>query len=316
MRVFAAHNPDEDIRRLSSSGGVFSMLATGILAQGGVVYGAAFDNEWNIVHRRVDKTTDLKYLRGSKYAYSKLGTSISNAMDDLKRGRKVLFSGTPCQAAAMRKVAKDNPDLLIVEVVCHGAPDPKFWKMYLDELCKLQNKSPEDILSIDFRDKITGWNNYSFTIRYNDGSAFSERHNDNIFMKAFLADLTLRSACYNCRFKLPAGSKADIILGDFWGIEHLDPQNQDKGISLIIINSEFGESIVSDIKSKLNYSMQSLKDAIKYNPAIQQCASKNPNRNLFQKTAINKGFMRAAQKCTSNRLITRLLNRISRFIHQ
>ena len=138
MRTFASHNEDIIIRNTSSAGGVFSSLAEEFIISGGIVYGASFNRNWNVEHIRVTKCSDLNKLRKSKYVFSKFSESISNALIDLRNGNNVLFSGTPCQIAAIKKSAGENKNLFCVEVVCHGAPETKYWTHYLDELCVIR----------------------------------------------------------------------------------------------------------------------------------------------------------------------------------
>lgn len=280
MKVIAAYNADDMIRRESSAGGVFSSLATQIIGNGGIVYGAAFDASWNVTHCRVDNIRDLAMLRGSKYVYSKFAPAISEAISDLDNGRKVLFSGTPCQVAAMRKRAGDSPNLLLVEVVCHGAPEAKYWTRYLKELCLKKNKEISDIQSINFRDKCTGWKNYSFTVTFKDGKCFSEPHDDNLYMRAFLADFTIRDACFRCPFKYPRGSRADITIADFWGISQLAPDlDNDFGTTIIVSRTDKGVRF-------LDYGMItqrefSFDDISRYNSAIVSSPSKPTLRSKF-----------------------------------
>lgn len=277
MKVFAAHNPDSEVRKRSSAGGIFSLLAEDILNQGGVVYGAAFDKDWKVVHKRIDKVSDLDALRRSKYVYSHLGSAIIDAYSDLNEGKKVLFCSVPCQVAAMRKKAGHNPNLLLVEVVCHGAPEPVYWDKYLSELCKRQKREISDIESINFRDKRTGWKNYSFTIKFKDGKEFTEPHDDNLYMRAFLADYTLREACFDCKFKYPNGSKADLTIGDFWGISQLAQQiDNDKGTTLVIQNSDELHVSFSKITEIYN---TTLPEVVKFNPAIAKSPVKPSKLN-------------------------------------
>lgn len=281
MEIFAAHNPDSEIRRQSSAGGVFTMLAEKILSEGGVVYGVAFDDEWNIVHRRVDNKEDLKYLRGSKYAYSRIGTSIQDAKNDLYNGLKVLFSGTPCQAAAMRKFAGDNQNLIIVEVVCHSAPEQKYWRDYLHELCEQNNKDIDEIIAINFRDKSMGWKDYGLSIKFSDGSHFHESHNTNVYMQAFLKDLTIRDACFKCNFKYPSGSKADLTLGDFWGISKLAPEiDNDEGTTIVIARTEIGASAIKGLDRTTSKQFE-ISELTPFNPAITNAVPANKKRNRF-----------------------------------
>lgn len=287
MKVFAANNPNSEVRAKSSAGGVFSMLAESVLMDGGVVYGVAFDENWNVAHHRIETIDQLDTLRRSKYAFSKIGNSIKNALNDLQEGRKVLFSGVPCQVAAMRKLAGEHPDLLLVEVVCHGAPKHEYWEKYLSELCKKLKRHISDIESINFRDKRTGWKNYSFTIKFKDGKEFSQSHDDNLYMRAFLSNLTLREPCFDCKFKYPAGTQADITLGDLWGISQIAPEiDNDKGTTLVIARTDLGIRYTCLIS---NFNIINFNDSAKYNPAIINSAKIPNNFIVFQKRVSENG---------------------------
>ena len=304
MKIFAAHNPDETLRRESSAGGVFTMLAEEVLSRGGVVYGAGFDSDWHIVHRRVDTVEDLKSLRGSKYAFSEYITALKDVKNDLAVRRPVLFSGSPCQIAAIDRLAGDDPQLLKVEVVCHGAPKQEYWMWYLSELCDSLGKSRSEITSISFRDKSTGWKGYSFTVKFNDGTVFTQPHDDNLYMRAFLADLTLRDACFRCPFKYPDGSRADITLGDFWGISRLAPDiDNNLGTTLVISRTHAGDCALQSAGLSVsdNYA---LSDVARYNPAISNAVRIPVKRQVFQeKLAKNKSFIDAVSKIVRTNVV-------------
>lgn len=316
MKVFAAHNPDAEIRRQSSSGGVFSMLAEKVIDAGGVVYGAAFNERWEVEHRRVDTVEGLQALRGSKYVFSKVGTAYADAIADLASGRKVLFSGTPCQVAAMAKRAGKDENLLLIEVVCHGAPEPGYWTRYLDELCLIYRKSHTDISSINFRDKRTGWKSYSFTVKFNDGSLFTNQHDDNLYMRAFLQDFTLRDACFKCPFKYPDGSKADITLGDLWGISYIAPQlDNDLGASLVIIRSHLGESFFSTFQE--SDKAIAFNEVVMYNPAIIQSAIKPGCYSDFKHQArTSHSIIKVFRKYAAVPLTLKIKQTIYRLLHK
>lgn len=282
MRVIASHNKDKHIRLSSSAGGVFSILADKILQLGGIVYGASFDCQWGVRHIRVVDSKDLERLRGSKYVFSDFISSVSEAIADLALGKIVLFSGTPCQIAALKKKAGENDNLYLVEVVCHGAPDKKYWKAYLDELCAELHKNKSDIVSINFRDKCTGWKNYSFTIKFDDGEQFSQPHDDNIYMRAFLSDYTLREACFHCPFKYPDGSKADLTIGDFWGISQLAPElDNNWGTTIVIVRTQKGETLCENIEKRKIFTLDQISE---YNPAIIKAPQRSELRDRFLET--------------------------------
>lgn len=266
LQVFAAKNPDEKIRIQSSSGGIFMMLAEQIIAEGGVVFGAKFDADWNVVHDYTETCEGLVAFRGSKYLQSQIGESFRQAECFLKKGRWVLFSGTPCQIAGLKKYLRKGYDkLLAVEVFCHGAPSPMVWHQYLREFTEKKNIPFNKMQQICFRDKSTGWKNYSFTIS-DEQMHYTHLSSKDDFMRGFLADLYLRPSCYACPAKaLKSGS--DITLGDFWGIQNVMPDyDDDKGVSAVLLNTEKGvlafNSIAADTR-KSNFETVAL-----YNPAL------------------------------------------------
>ena len=236
IECLAAVNDDDEVRRASSSGGVFTLLATDVISRGGVVFGARFDDDWTVRHDYAETLDGLVALRGSKYVQSVIGDSFKQVELFLEQGREVLFSGTPCQVAALRRFlgGKHRTGLLTVEIVCHGAPSPLVWKEYL----KVRGKG-KPLSVVNFRDKTTGWRDYSLRI----GNRYS-RHDIDLYMRCFLSNYSLRPSCFNCPSK-SGRSGADIILGDLWGAERLAPSiSDDKGTSLVVINSENGKMLV------------------------------------------------------------------------
>lgn len=315
MKIFASSNPDPAERRESSAGGVFTLLAKDVIRAGGCVFGASFDSRWNIVHRKVESINELSALRGSKYAFSDFSESVRGALEELRAGRKVLFCGTPCQAAAMRKVAGNDPALLIVEVVCHGAPRGQHWQRYLTELCQTRKKSVDDISGINFRDKSTGWKNYSFTVVFSDGSRFSQPHDDNIYMRAFLSDLTLRDACFRCPFKYPEGSQADITLGDLWGISHLTPQiDNDLGTTMVIARTPHGEACAASLREDAELTFDGV---AKWNPAVMSSARKPDKYIQFNEDSKSgKSILRCMKRYAARPLRERIYLYFARLKHK
>lgn len=283
--VFIYKNCSDQIRFNSSSGGLFFSLAEKAIAEGGVVFGAGFNQEWVIEHGYATDLKGLNRLRKSKYVFSDLKDSLNKVKEFLEDGRRVLFTGTPCQIASLRQYLKqDYKNLLCVEVVCHGAPQKVAWQRYLDELLQQLHRSKQDISNIDFRDKTTGWNSYSFTISFNDGTKFTERASCNMFMSLFLSDYIIKKGCFNCPFKQPY-SKADITMGDLWGLKQLRPDNYDNlGTSLVIVNTEKGAQALSWISllGQLN-----LTDVAKYNPAIVSCPAMPVDYDRFNQRLKN-----------------------------
>lgn len=253
VRTLAAKNKNKVIRFKSSSGGVFSALAIKILGEDGVVFGARFDEEWNVVHDYIESVDDLHLFQGSKYVQSKIGNTYSRAEEFLNEGRKVLFSGTPCQIAGLKRfLRKKYLNLLTVDVICHGVPSPLIWRDYLSYIISQKKikgiSSLADIESISFRSKITGWKKYSIQINSKNGDEFSENFERNLYMQGFLRNIYLRPSCYACPAK-KGKCGSDISLGDYWGVENFHSTfADDMGVGTILIyNDEIIENILSNV---------------------------------------------------------------------
>ncbi|MBO4870649.1 MAG: Coenzyme F420 hydrogenase/dehydrogenase, beta subunit C-terminal domain [Muribaculaceae bacterium] len=282
VMTYAAMNPDDGIRLKSSSGGVFTALAEYVVKNSGVVFGARFNESWEVVHDYTETIEGIAAFRGSKYVQSVIGDYYVKAEQFLEQGRMVLFSGTPCQIAGLKHyLKKEYERLLTVEVACHGVPSPLIWKEYLSE-----NTEKGAVKELSFREKSNGWKNYNFYI-CQDHVCHKELFKDNMFMKGFLNDLYLRPACYHCHFK--AGrSGADVLLADFWGAGAVRPElDDDKGLSLMFLYSQKGKLILQNLL--LEFSEVDYKDVVKYNPAVIKSANPYFNR-LFWKSHKEKGL--------------------------
>lgn len=282
LDVYAAKNSDSEVRYQSSSGGIFTLLAEQTIMDGGVVFGACWDKDWNVKHDYIDNINDLKKFRSSKYLQSVIGDNYLKVEQFLKTGRKVMFTGAPCQIAGLKHfLRKEYDNLLAVEVICHSVPSPGVWQQYLITRLHTLKWEKSDIRHISFRDKKTGWETYSFVIENENGNIFTELSSKNTFMQGFLADLYTRPSCYACPAKqLKSGS--DITLGDFWGIESLMPEiDDDKGVSAIIVNSDKGKQILHNINVEL-YEV-SYNELTTRNPALVRSFSTTPKRTEFFK---------------------------------
>lgn len=282
LEVYAAKNSDDDIRLKSSSGGIFTLLAEQTIKDGGVVFGACWDKDWNVKHDYIDNISDLQRFRSSKYLQSVIDDNYLKAEQFLKTGRKVMFTGTPCQIAGLKHfLRKEYDNLLAVEIICHSVPSPGVWQQYLTTRLHTLKWNKSDIRNISFRDKKTGWKTYSFVIENKDGNSFIELSSKNAFMRGFLADLYTRPSCHACPAKqLRSGS--DLTLGDFWGIESLMPEiDDDKGVSAIIVNSDKGKQVLHNINVEL-YEVQ-YDELTTRNPTLVKSFPIAPKRTEFFK---------------------------------
>ena len=285
-------NKNDNERLESSSGGVFTLLAKEILKNNGIVFGAVFDKDYNIVHSYIDNVDDLKKMQGSKYVQSNIGKSFIQAKNFLDDGKTVLFTGTSCQIEGLKLfLKKDYSNLYTQDIICHGVPSPKVWRKYLE----YQKNKYGDIKNISFRNKDHGWSLYQMKISFKS-KIYCKCYKDDSFMNVFLDDLCLRDSCYNCIFKKKYRN-SDITLADFWGIDKVkNKYNDDKGVSAVIINTKKGENIFEKIKKYCNYEKVELNDIIKYNSAYVQSSKLNKNRELFFKDINNMKFNRLAKK--------------------
>ncbi|WP_370840239.1 Coenzyme F420 hydrogenase/dehydrogenase, beta subunit C-terminal domain [Megamonas funiformis] len=276
--AYAGINKDDQIRVKSSSGGIFSILAEYIIKNNGIIYGASFDENFNIKHKRILCNTDLDLLRGSKYVQSSIGDIYKQVKSDLESNRQVLFTGTPCQVEGLRSyLRKEYVNLITMDFICHGVPSPLVWKKYLEEMKKSKQ---ENIKNIYFRNKDIGWKVFSLKIIF-DEKIYINNLSKDLFMKGFLQDVYLRPSCYSCKFK-KINRVSDITVADFWGIENILPKmDDDKGTSLIVIHSEKGEQLFDKLSETMILNEVNLNEAIKYNPSMIKSVKYNEKRNSF-----------------------------------
>ena len=302
-KAFAVINCDEDIRRQSSSGGVFTLLAQQILAEGGAVFGAAYDENLKVRHICVRDEQQLEQLRVSKYVQSEIGDTYRQAKDLLTDGKKVLFTGTPCQIAGLNNfLGRDYEGLLTHDIVCHGVPSPMVWETYLK--CEEQKQGKKLLLLL--RSKVNGWKNWHVSMHYVDGSTRTEPNSENPYMRGFLANLYLRPSCHACAFK-GYERVSDLTLADFWGIEGVCPEMDDgKGTSLILVHSEKGEQVLRGLQGKLKMVEVDGREALKWNSAALESCSAHPKRVDFFRLLEVMQFDEAIKKCLTKPLLYRV----------
>ena len=311
LRVYAGKNPNERVRLQSSSGGIFTLLAEYFIRENGVVFGARFDNEWGVVHDYTETIDGIVAFRSSKYVQSKINSCYSQAEIFLKKGKRVLFTGTPCQIAGLKKfLRKDYDNLLAVEIFCHGVPSQKVWKVYLKDLSnkQLDGSVPS---AISFRDKTTGWRSYSFSIDYGS-KHFIQASSKNLYMKGFLSHLYLRPSCHKCPAK-QLSSDSDLSIGDYWGINKLKPGWDDgKGTSAILVNTEKGVEVLSHID--LDCCEMSYKSVCLYNPALVDSADCNVQKRTQFFSSGEEHYMEEINQLTKESFVERFKKLISRVL--
>ena len=275
---YVARNVNVDIRKKSSSGGIFKLLADEAVSRDWYVCGCVYDANMMPKHIVSKDDNDIQRMMGSKYVKSDMSASLPGMRKLLKDGKKLLFCGTPCQIAAVRYLFPDELNVLCIGVVCHGSIERDIWKAYVKEEQKLGN-----IISVTMRDKSKGWLNYGLKFSFDDGTEHKTyRKEDGYFLKAFTDGLLERERCLNCTYKGDQ-IKADILLGDAWGMEAECPDLVDQyGLSGIICITDKGESFFENVKSNMDIRSVDLNSLISKNQRIISPAIKDSRYKKFR----------------------------------
>ena len=344
QEVLAVKNPNEKERMASSSGGVFFPLAREVINQGGVVFGAVYDEKWEVHHVYTEKIEDVYSMMGSKYLQSRIENTYKEAEIFLKQGREVLFVGSPCQIAGLRTFLRNKayPNLLAVDFLCHGVPSPGVWRRYLAEtyggynskeqsrlqatagkntvlLSSLNAKSP--IGDIKFRDKEEdGWKKFRFVVRKKSASKAdqnsvlsSDIHYDNTFMRGFLSDIYLRPSCYECKCKNGV-NHSDLTIGDYWAARVTDQDfDDDKGLGLVLVNTAKGKEYFDKLDMIVRQS--TLDKAHLCNGGFNEKTLPHPKRNLFFKLIQKRLTVKeAVKRCQKEFFFHRCLRKIKNIV--
>ncbi len=292
--AYAVLNRDDATRAQSSSGGVFYLLAQTVLSQGGVVFGAKYNEDFSVSHGYAENLQDVRAFMGSKYTQSEIGDAYARAKSFLQEGRLVLFTGTPCQIGGLKAyLRKDYDNLICQDIICHGVPSPLVWKKYVDfREAKAASKTRRTFS----RHKKYGWKMYSVQFEFSNCTEYIQVHFADLYMRSFLRNFTLRPSCYHCSFKQVA-READITLADFWGIQKVAPDmDDDKGTSLVIVHSQKGQQLFEALAPNSRVKQVDFQKATSSNPAMTKSSPKNPQREAFMEEIQDKPFQKVAKK--------------------
>jgi coenzyme F420-reducing hydrogenase beta subunit len=282
-RVFAAKQKDAVEVEKSQSGGMFAALSDYVLETHGVVYGAGYTGHFRVVHKRAVTKEERDELRGSKYVQSDMNTIFTQVRDDLVRGKKVLFSGTPCQVAGLHSFLLNantkTANLYMCDLVCHGVPSPYFWRDYV---AYIEAKKKREVVKVNFRDKKFGWRAHKESFTFADGYTYT-------YTYTFYHHVMLRHSCGKCPFT-NTRRPSDITLGDFWGIERLDPNfgADNRGVSLVLVNSSKGFELFNAVKDRLVYIPGTVEQCLQ--PQLQYPAEIHPMRGNFERDYVARDF--------------------------
>ena len=295
LAVCAANAHDEKLRMQCASGGVFSVLAQDFIRKGGVVFGAAFDRrDWSVHHIAATNEEELEAVRGSKYVQSETGDAYRMVAKLLREGRRVLFSGTPCQIAGLRAFLTVSGSLndeargrlLLVSLICLSVPSPRAWREFLKEI-------PGNVNDVKFRDKTNGWKAYALKVESDSPSVTSET--GRIYMRGFLNGLFSRRSCHDCKFR-SLRDGADLMIGDYWDVATRFPAiDDDKGTSLVLVNTPTGAEAFEAVKSEFAVESSDFAHAVEVNPALVKSAPSTAMWCKFFGSLPKRGFTSAVE---------------------
>lgn len=288
-KTYAVSHKEEAVRGASRSGGIFTAVSDYVLAEKGVVYGCALTEDWKAVHIRAENQEDRDRMRGSKYVQSELGDTFRKVQSDLRAGRTVLFSGTPCQVAGLKScLGRDYENLYCVDIVCHGVPSPKVWAAYLQWQ---EERNGAKIVAVDFRNKRDfGWRAHRETLVFDNG----KRVHSRVFRNLFYAHAVLRPSCYECPYK-SVRRPGDMTIADYWGIEKAAPAFDDnKGVSLVMVNNAAGQRLFQAVQGEVKWKQTRLEDSMQ--PPLEAPFPKPADREQFWRDFSGKPFGHIARK--------------------
>lgn len=311
-KVYIAKNLNDNVRLNSSSGGIFNALAKTILNSGGYVVGVAFDDDYcSVRHIAIDNDSELYRVQGSKYVQSFVDPEMYEMMIELiKKGKTVLYSGTPCQINAVRKlVPEQTPNFYTVDIVCHGVPSPMAWKKYVEDM---ESKYNDTVKEACFRAKPHGWKRFEMMLKFSK-STYSKWFNKDNYGKSFINNIFLRECCYDCQFK-SFPRNADISLGDFWKVR--EQYDDDKGTSLLIVNTEKGEQLLQSTKHRISVADTNIADAYPGNYALQSSSERFEKREQAFDMLIKdqKSFSEVVENVTHVPFLNKVINKLRSYM--
>lgn len=294
--VLAGYAKAEALLHESSSGAIFPVLAAEIIRRGGIVFGAALDQNFDVVHTTAESMTELAVLCSSKYVQSRISTACyAQVKTELSKGRLVYFSGTPCQIAALKSyLGQEYETLITQDIACHSVPAPMVWRNYMAEL-ELRNGGK--LKAFSFRWKAADWERYQIHAAFDNGKEFSQPAAENPYQCGFIKGLYSRNSCFSCQFK-GVERCSDITLADFWGVKSIQPEAyNERGTSLIMLHSKKGRKLLESCEDQLQTYPVAADNAFDFNPAILASIQKPARYEEFWSGYRQKPFETLVADC-------------------
>ncbi len=289
ITTYAAWIIDDKAHKNSTSGGLSDALMQTVIADGGVVCGAKMMDDFSVCHDIATTTDTAKAFKRSKYIQSRIGSTFSKVKDYLNQDKKVLFAGTPCQIAGLKKYIGDNDNLYLVDIVCHGTPAFESLKKHIEEIEEKNGKKAD---SMSYRDE-----DYKLILKQKGEVFYNKKSTEDLWYAGFLSGLFHKNACYTCPFA-ERTRVSDITIGDFWGLKDKTLEKSAKyGVSLMMINTKKGEQLCSSASNLLELHKRETDEAVNGNSQLRKPIKKHRNREKYFRFVNKKGFEVAAKKC-------------------
>lgn len=306
---YALIDNNEESRLKSASGGASAMFMQETINKGNVVCACRLDDNLKAVHIVFENIEEIDSFRDSKYVQSDMSSAWAEINSLLKQNRKVFISGTPCQIAAVKSRFGENDNITTCDFVCSGVPDPAIFEFYKADL---EKESGKKIKKFYFRDKTNGWKASNIKVVYDDCTEQVIERKNSYYFKLFGSNLFFRECCYDCRFK-DFNVYSDITVGDYWGIHKFNPDmDDDKGCSLVIVNSEKGEKLLCDIEERCTVVQTPLSFAIDTHPKLIKSIDRSVFRDWFYGIydGDEKTFRKAMRLYTNNSVLVRAIKSV------
>lgn len=314
-KAFAVQHKDSETLYHSAAGGAYSALGEYILERNGVVYGAAYNEKMVVEHVRVFTKEQLPVFRSSKYVQSYQRDMFKSVEQDIKEGKLVCYSGTPCQIAGLRKyLGIDYDNLITVDLVCKGVGSPKVLKQYVDLMKK---KYESDIVGMNFKRKTYGYHSSTMSVDFDNGKSYSMGGITDLMMRSFRANICLRPSCYECAFK-GKDRVSDLTIFDCWNYKHLTgKKDNDKGHTSVLVHTNKGLEMLKQCDDKLTIDIIDRDKAIELD-GVMVCNSVgiHPRRNNFMKDLESDGLEVAVFNNIPIKVIERLLDSSKWVLHK
>lgn len=305
--IYAARHKDMHEIETSRSGAAFIAISDFVLENGGIVYGVGYKEHFRVTHKRATTKGERNEFKGSKYVQSDLDGIFRQVKEDLKQGNTVLFSGTPCQTAGLNSYIgkKLRENLVLVDIVCHGVPSPYIWRDYL---AYVENKYKSKVVKVDFRDKSRiGWSGHIESFVLNNGKKLESRTYTDLFYQHIM----FRPSCGKCHFT-NFNRPSDFTIADFWGWEKTGSEfnKDDKGVSLVLVNTEKGDNLFEEANKDLDIIPIKLEDCLQ--PNLRHPSVIHPKRMMFERDYQRKGFLYVKKRYGSRGWRHKVINRLGR----